>query len=135
MTTHNLMPIGSSWGQGSKPVPTLSDHIKRALGVKLAARMNDARAQHDRLLDLSSIAVQFIPAYDSGERITVSFRDANGREYERKRGTVSLTTGWRPCFILMLRRNSRGSSYRLSDRDVIVPEVWWNGRRIRVTKV
>lgn len=68
----------------------------------------------------SGLAKQFVPYYESQRRIEVAFYDINGQEYERKRGTVSMTTGWAPSFMLMLTRRSRGSSYRLNDRDKIV---------------
>jgi hypothetical protein len=40
--------------------------------------------------------------------------------YETKRGTVGVTTGWKPCFLLMLTKRSIGSSHTLSARDSIL---------------
>jgi len=64
--------------------------------------------------DQSDLSKQFIPHYNSGRRIEVNTAG------EIKRGTIGVTTGWRPCFLLMLRSNSTGSSYTLSDKDVIL---------------
>jgi hypothetical protein len=50
-----------------------------------------------------------------GQRIEVRFSCGTV-----KRGFVSGTTGWRPSLMLMLRRNSSGSSWLLSDRDTVV---------------
>lgn len=49
----------------------------------------------------------FIPFFESGERITVDFG------YEKKRGIIGVTTGWKPCFLLMLTKRSLGSSYTI----------------------
>lgn len=57
---------------------------------------------------------KFIPYYKSGERIEVTFSSG-----EVKRGTVSVTTGWKPCFLLMLRRDSIGSSWTLGKNDKV----------------
>ena len=57
---------------------------------------------------------QFIPYYESGERVEVTFSSG-----EVKRGTVGVTTGWKPCFLLMLRRDSIGSSWILGKNDKV----------------
>ncbi len=62
----------------------------------------------------------FIPYYESGERITVSFCGKDGKEYETKRGTIGVTTGWKPCFLLMLTKRSTGSSYTIGINDKII---------------
>ena len=58
-------------------------------------------------------APQFIPYYENGERIEVDFG------YEKKRGTIGVTTGWEPIFILMLTKRSLGSSYILKGTEMI----------------
>jgi hypothetical protein len=66
------------------------------------------------------------PAFDKyyrlNKRITVQFRDKNGKIYEEKRGTISKTTGWIPCYLLMLTRRSIGSSYTIGMNDTIKVE-------------
>ena len=67
------------------------------------------------LIDYSDISKKFISYYESGDRIKVKFSYG-----EIKTGTVGMTTGWKPVFLLMLRSNSIGSSYTLSDKDIIL---------------
>lgn len=65
--------------------------------------------------DESALAPEFIPYFNSQERIKVQF------EYgEIKTGTVGITTGWKPCFLLMLTKRSIGSSWGLSSKDTII---------------
>ena len=70
--------------------------------------------------DYSDIATQFASYYNKDIRIKVAFCDKKGKVYETKTGTVSMTTGWKPAFILVLRKNSRGSSHILSANDKII---------------
>jgi len=71
-------------------------------------------------IDYSAIAQRFAPFYGTDKRIKVAFKDAKGDIYETKSGTVGMTTGWKPVLLLMLRSNSRGSSYVLSDADSLI---------------
>lgn len=43
------------------------------------------------------LAQQFIPYFESGQRIEVEFSHG-----EIKRGTVGVTTGWQPTFVLLI---------------------------------
>jgi len=70
--------------------------------------------------DYSNIAQKFTCYYGKDIRIKVGFCDNNGKVYETKTGTVSMTTGWKPSLMLMLRSNSMGSSYLLSEKDIIL---------------
>jgi len=70
--------------------------------------------------DYSNIAQKFSGYYGKDIRIKVGFCDNNGKVYETKTGTVSMTTGWKPSLMLMLRRDSHGSSYLLSDKDILL---------------
>lgn len=76
------------------------------------------KREHGTRFDESELAPKFVKYYESGERIEVDFGDGF-----RKRGTIGKTTGWRPCFLLMLRRDSIGSVYTLSEKDEIVKVV------------
>lgn len=67
----------------------------------------------------SDLAPQFIPYYNSQLRIEVGFT-SGGKIYEKKWGTVGVTTGWKPVFLLMLTKRSLGSSYILRKEDVIL---------------
>ena len=61
----------------------------------------------------------FVRYFNSQERITVEFRGSDGEVYETKRGTIGVTTGWVPCFILMLTKRSHGSSYTIGENDTV----------------
>lgn len=65
----------------------------------------------------------FIPYYENQKRIEVSFCSDTGKEYERKRGIVGITTGWKPIFLLMLTKRSIGSSWTIGKNDKIVKVV------------
>lgn len=67
------------------------------------------------MIDYSDISKQFIPYYENKTRIKVQFSYGG-----IKTGIVGKTTGWKPVFILMLRSNSRGSSYILTDKEIII---------------
>jgi hypothetical protein len=69
--------------------------------------------------DSSTLAEQFITAYESGERVTVVFYTGDDKPYDVKRGTIGVTTGRQPVFLLMLTKRSTGSSYVLGPHDQI----------------
>jgi hypothetical protein len=71
------------------------------------------RREHGEKFDTSDLNPDFIPYYENGARITVDFG------YEKKRGTIGVTTGWKPCFLLLLRKNSSGSSYTIGKNDKV----------------
>ena len=58
-----------------------------------------------RIIDYSDLNSEFTPYYNNGKRIEVDFG------YEIKRGTVGITTGWKPSYILLLRKDSWYSPY------------------------
>jgi hypothetical protein len=61
-----------------------------------------------------SLSKQFIPYFESGERIEV---ETCGMIL---RGTIGVTTGWKPCFLLMRTKRSISSPWTLSDKDKIL---------------
>jgi hypothetical protein len=71
--------------------------------------------EYPQQFDSSDLAQKFVPAYKSGERIKVKFTSG-----EVRTGTVGVTTGWKPVFILMLTRRSHGSSYVLDNTAEII---------------
>lgn len=81
------------------------------------------KREHGSRFSSGALADKFVRYFENGKRIEVSFRDSAGVEYARKRGTVGVTSGWVPVFLLMLRSNSMGSIWALSDRDVILREI------------
>jgi hypothetical protein len=68
-----------------------------------------------RLIDRSGLSAQFTPyLHDYTKRLEVI--TAHG---ERVRGYVGKTTGWKPAYLLLPRRNSVASSFVLHDDDRI----------------
>ena len=78
------------------------------------------KQEYNEKFDQSELNKDFIKYYENQERITVLFCDKSDKEYERKRGRIGITTGWRPCFLLMLTSRSSGSSYTIGENDKIV---------------
>lgn len=64
--------------------------------------------------DTSDLAPQFVRYFNSGERVRVDFG------YAQLTGTIGVTTGWRPAFLLMRTSRSHGSSDLLSKDDRII---------------
>ena len=63
----------------------------------------------------SALAPEFIPYFNSQQRIKVQF------EYGGiKTGTVGITAGWKPCFLLMLTGRSLPYGVGLSSKDTII---------------
>jgi hypothetical protein len=86
----------------------------------MASRYDDyiARktAEYGDRFDASDLAPQFVRYFNSQERIRV---DSHGGEHVRT-GRVSVTSGWRPAFMLMHRSSDLGSSDVLGADDKII---------------
>jgi hypothetical protein len=76
--------------------------------------LESKRREYGARFDASDLASAFVPYYESGARIEVQ----DGPD--KVRGRVGVTTGWRPCFLLMRRRSDRGSSYTISERNKVL---------------
>jgi hypothetical protein len=74
---------------------------------------NRLKTRHGDQFDASGLAPKFRQYF--GQRIEVKFSCGT-----IKRGYVTGTTGWKPALMLLLRRNSMGSSWLLSDKDTLV---------------
>lgn len=70
--------------------------------------------------DASGLAPKFIPYYNSGERVKVGFVGVDGTVYEEVTGVVAATSEWRPSFMLKRQSRSVGSSWLLSEKDVLI---------------
>ena len=68
--------------------------------------------------DASDLAPQFAPYLGTDTRIRVLF--TYDQESEVRHGTVGVTTGWRPVFLLMARSTAHGSSTTLGKEDAII---------------
>lgn len=71
--------------------------------------------EHGAKFDRSNLAPAFVRYFESGQRVRVHF--SHGEELT---GTIGVTTGWRPCFLLMRTARSIGSPYTLSNKDHVV---------------
>lgn len=67
------------------------------------AFLNRGKAKYGDKFDSSDLDQYFVKYYESGERIKVKLNMGNEIYYEC--GTVSVTTGWKPVFILKHKRN------------------------------
>ena len=79
------------------------------------------RSQFGSKFDPSDLNTSFIGAFNSQERITVEFSYGAGTIFVALRGRIGVTTGWKPCFLLMLTRRSIGSSYTINENARIIP--------------
>ena len=73
--------------------------------------------------DASELAPQFVDAFNGGAgfRVLVDFGYADEKPVW---GFVGITTGWKPCFLLMRRRGQIGSSECLNTSHKIIRTKW-----------
>lgn len=93
---------------------TDAKYLQRTNG-KFDKYIERAKSQHGDAFSRAGLDKRFIPFFNSGERIRVEFKHG-----EVQTGTIGVTTGWKPCFLLMLKSNSVGSVYTLGKDDTIV---------------
>lgn len=83
--------------------------------TKTQSRFTDfiirAKKAHGEKFSDANLSNQYVLAYENNLRIQVRFE--NGIV---KRGRVGVTTGWKPSFILLLRSDSIGSCWMLTDK-------------------
>ncbi len=75
-----------------------------------------AHAKWGDKFDASDLCEKFVPYYNSKRRIKVRVHTLDEVNF----GTVGVTTGWRPSFILLHSSRSIGSSILLDNRDEIL---------------
>lgn len=80
---------------------------------------------HGDKFDASDLDPRFVEFYNNGARIGVRYEPGSGHV---ETGTVSVTTGWRPSFILMHRSSDHGSG-TLLDRHMVIVKVKHQGAR------
>lgn len=92
----------------------------------LEAVLHANKLKHGDKWDSSDLAPKFVPFYH-GQRIKVRFSVGGGgsetdllNNVIEKTGIVSMTTGWRPSFMLILRATDCDSQWLLSQEDEIV---------------
>ena len=74
------------------------------------------RAKHGDKFSDGDLAPQFAEHF--GQRVEVRYDYPSGSI--TKRGWVTGTSGWRPSLMILLRRNSHGSSWLVSNKDTLV---------------
>lgn len=72
------------------------------------------RAEYGARFDDSGLDRRFVTLYESGRRCKVATLGTTVT------GTIGITAGWRPCFLLMRTSRSIGSSYLLDSSAVLV---------------
>ena len=84
-----------------------------------------AKKQHEYgdKFDPSGLAVKFQHHFESGMRIRIRF--SHGEEMT---GTVGVTTGWKPSFLLMRTSRSLGSPWLLGRDDEVIGVTKYQGR-------
>ncbi len=87
--------------------------LKQAIGQPLqyveAEYLEKKQREYGDRFNARDLDKRFIPAFESGERIRVKFYGETV-----KTGTVGVTTGWKPVFLLMLSRRHHGSRWLLT---------------------
>ena len=85
----------------------------------MGSKFNDycarQRAKYGERFSPVGLSFQFRAYFNSGERVRVRF--GYGEELT---GTIGVTTGWQPVFLLMRTSRSIGSSWTLGDRDQVI---------------
>ena len=76
--------------------------------------------------DPSGLDMRFADFY--GTRTRIGVRWSNDHDEPTKFGTVGVTTGWRPCFLLIRRSSDHGSS-ELLDTNMDIVMVKYPGNR------
>lgn len=71
------------------------------------------REHGDKFSD-ADLDARFVAHFNTGARVRVR------NHGEERTGTVGVTTGWIPAFLLMFRSNAHGSWYVLGSHDEIV---------------
>lgn len=72
------------------------------------------QAEHGDKWSAAELWPQFVPYFHSDTRIRVA------GSFGTRTGTVGVTTGWKPGFLLMSRTSAHGSSDVLSQDDRVV---------------
>ena len=73
------------------------------------------RRAHGTRFNPAGLPAAFVPYFNSGARVRVRF--SHGEELT---GTIGVTTGWGPCFLLMRRRSDTGSIHTIGTADRVV---------------
>lgn len=64
----------------------------------------------NKIIDFSRLDKRFEYAYDNNYRVEVTYKWG-----EKERGYIGLSTGWKPCWLLIKKSNSFGGTALLQD--------------------
>lgn len=103
-------------GRGTKSNPYARGRERRSFQEYLARK----RTEYGAKFDPSDLDPRFIPYYENGKRIWV---DEFSIGESAKSGTVGVTTGWKPTFLLISSSRAMGSSTLLTKKTKILGEV------------
>ena|SRR5437773_1491312 len=82
---------------------------------KWNAYLTRKRKEYGKRFDTEDLDRRFLPYFESGQRIKVRFPWG-----EDITGTVGVTTGWKPCFLLIRTARSLGSAITLGRLETVV---------------
>lgn len=77
------------------------------------------KARHGDKWSDAELLPAFRRWYGTGERVKVRYTYRDGST-EDTTGTIGMTTGWRPAFLLIRTSRSIGSSYVIGQNDKVV---------------
>jgi hypothetical protein len=79
------------------------------------------KAKHGDMFSEENLNRNFISAYNNGD----TFRVLVDLGYDKPVwGYIGVTTGWKPCFLLMRRRGQHGSSDTINKECKILKTKW-----------
>lgn len=125
MGEHSMVPYGYSHIQREYSELGMRNFFRHIAEKTFACELQGLR------FDPSELNPAFAPYFDTGQRIKVRFWQDDDLTYT---GTVGITTGWRPAFLLMRRSSDHGSSWLLT-QGVELLAVQINGKYVEVTNV
>ncbi len=90
---------------------------------------------YGRDFDPSNLAPDFVKYFESGERVKVEWTWSNGQHpvhVEILSGTIGITRGLKPVFLLMRTKRSIGSPYTIHAKDCRVIAVKKGNKYVEV---
>lgn len=76
-------------------------------------KVHERKIKYGKAFNDINIHKGLIQYFNSGDRIEVAKVAPKGMPVELLRGTIGITTGWQPVFLLIKRRDSIGSDILL----------------------
>ena len=80
-----------------------------------AAYTERKRVEYGARFNACNLQPEFVPFFNSGQRVRVRLWDGTTLT-----GTIGVTTGWHPCFLLVRTARSFGSRFTLGTNDHVI---------------